>query len=270
MVMLGRRFAEEKVATFLIGCDRLSQLSDPSATVPLPMSRLDIADYLGLTIETVSRTFTRLEREAVTSCRAACACAIRPAPRPWPQPDLARLGTKIRLAGRGSRGRTGRAIRTGEQATTKDRAMTDDHDNVIRFPHCARRGDDLDAELAKLEAQLGTSRMRYYKLNGYTPIRVATLNAWVVEVARHDHITAETGIDPWRVDVTKIGDVVISTVFLGLDYRMSRRELPLLFETRVFGSLDHFQNRCATWDKAKAMHAEAVALVRGEQAPKFR
>jgi hypothetical protein len=25
--------------------------------------------------------------------------------------------------------------------------MTDDHDNVIRFPHCARRVDDLDAEL---------------------------------------------------------------------------------------------------------------------------
>jgi hypothetical protein len=36
--------------------------------------------------------------------------------------------------------------------------MTDDHDNVIRFPHYARRVDDLDAELAKLEALLGTSR----------------------------------------------------------------------------------------------------------------
>jgi hypothetical protein len=74
----------------------------------------------------------------------------------------------------------------------KDRAMTDDHD-VIRFPHCARRVDDLDAQLAKLEAQLGASRMRFYKLDGHIPIRVETLKAWADEVARHDRNTAETG-----------------------------------------------------------------------------
>jgi hypothetical protein len=143
--------------------------------------------------------------------------------------------------------------------------MRDNHDNLIRVPHCARRVDDLDAELAKLEEQLGTSRMRFYKFDGHIPIRIETLKAWADEVARHDRITAETGIDPWRVDVIKIDDVVISTVFLALDYRRSRRGLPLLFETRVFGgSLDRFQNRCATWDKAEAMHAEAVALVRGQ------
>lgn len=66
MVLLGRRSAEERVASFLIGWrERLSQLRGSSAIVPLPMSRLDIADYLGLTIETVSRTFTKLEREGV-------------------------------------------------------------------------------------------------------------------------------------------------------------------------------------------------------------
>jgi hypothetical protein len=85
--------------------------------------------------------------------------------------------------------------------------------------------------------------------HGHIPIRVETLKAWADEVAQHDRIAALTGIDPWRVDVTKIGGVVISTVFLGLDYRMSRRGSPLLFETRVLGgSLDRFQNRCATWD----------------------
>lgn len=60
MVLLGRRSAEEKVASFLIRWrDRMAQLSGPAETVALPMSRQDIADFLGLTIETVSRTFTR-------------------------------------------------------------------------------------------------------------------------------------------------------------------------------------------------------------------
>src|ERR1700692_984246 len=66
MVLLGLRSAEEKIATFLIAWrDRLVLLGDPSSTVPLPMRRLDMADFLGLTIETVSRTFTKLERDGV-------------------------------------------------------------------------------------------------------------------------------------------------------------------------------------------------------------
>ena len=66
MVLLGRRSAEEKVASFLIGWrDRLAAFRGPSSTVPLPMSRQDIADFLGLTIETVSRTFTKFERDGV-------------------------------------------------------------------------------------------------------------------------------------------------------------------------------------------------------------
>jgi CRP/FNR family transcriptional regulator, anaerobic regulatory protein len=66
MVLLGRRSAEEKVATFLVRWrDRLALIGAVAAITPLPMSRQDIADYLGLTIETVSRTFTKLERDGV-------------------------------------------------------------------------------------------------------------------------------------------------------------------------------------------------------------
>lgn len=64
MVILGRRTADEKIASFLIGLrNRWARLNGASVTVHLPMSRQDIADFVGLTIETVSRTLSRLARE---------------------------------------------------------------------------------------------------------------------------------------------------------------------------------------------------------------
>lgn len=64
VVLLGRRNAEERVVAFLLGFrERLARVSTRSVTVPLPMSRQDMADYLGLTIETVSRTISKLARE---------------------------------------------------------------------------------------------------------------------------------------------------------------------------------------------------------------
>lgn len=63
MLLLGRRSAEEKVAAFLLNLQtRYGRIAPISVNVPLPMSRQDIADYLGLTIETVSRTLTKLAR----------------------------------------------------------------------------------------------------------------------------------------------------------------------------------------------------------------
>ena len=60
-----------------------------------------------------------------------------------------------------------------------------------------------------------------------------------------------------------IGDVRISTVFLGLDHNFLG-DRPLLFETMIFGGAhDQYQERCSTWDEAEKMHAEALALVRG-------
>lgn len=66
MTMLSRRSAEERVAVFLVAMRRRwSRIRGESVTIELPMQRLDIADYLGLTIETVSRTLTKLAREKV-------------------------------------------------------------------------------------------------------------------------------------------------------------------------------------------------------------
>jgi CRP/FNR family transcriptional regulator len=64
MLLLGRRTAEEKVAAFLLALrERYARATGhASVTVELPMGRQDMGDYLGLTIETVSRMLTRLDR----------------------------------------------------------------------------------------------------------------------------------------------------------------------------------------------------------------
>lgn len=68
MLLLGRKSAEEKVASFLlmlakrsllIGCSHFRASEIP--TFDLPLTRADMADFLGLTIETVSRQITKLK-----------------------------------------------------------------------------------------------------------------------------------------------------------------------------------------------------------------
>jgi CRP-like cAMP-binding protein len=60
-VLLLARSAQERVVDFLLD---MAARESSGETVELPMSRQDIADYLGLTIETVSRTLTQLENNA--------------------------------------------------------------------------------------------------------------------------------------------------------------------------------------------------------------
>lgn len=65
-VMVGRKSATEKLASFLLALARREAGSDAdTATIQLPMTRTDIADFLGLTIETVSRRFTALRKLGV-------------------------------------------------------------------------------------------------------------------------------------------------------------------------------------------------------------
>jgi CRP-like cAMP-binding protein len=62
-LLLGRKSALEKLASFLLVLARRS--GDEGASFKLPMTRTDIADYLGLTIETVSRNMTKLKLSGV-------------------------------------------------------------------------------------------------------------------------------------------------------------------------------------------------------------
>ncbi|MCR5879275.1 helix-turn-helix domain-containing protein [Phenylobacterium sp. J367] len=67
LMLLSCRSARERVAAFLLNqADRC-----PHPAVELPMGRQDMADYLGLTIETVSRTLTQLQDAAIVEFAAA-------------------------------------------------------------------------------------------------------------------------------------------------------------------------------------------------------
>ena len=68
-LLLGRASAAQKIAAFLL---EIADGHSAGGPIDLVMSRQDIADYLGLTIETVSRTFTQLQAARqidLESCR---------------------------------------------------------------------------------------------------------------------------------------------------------------------------------------------------------
>jgi len=91
--------------------------------------------------------------------------------------------------------------------------------------------------------------------DGRTP-RPATLEDWTSNenLRRRPHVAKEM-----------IGDVLVSTVFLGIDHAHDSG-IPLLFETMIFGGEhDQWQDRCSTWSGAEDMHAVAVEMVKASQ-----
>lgn len=97
--------------------------------------------------------------------------------------------------------------------------------------------------------------MEYYVLKDKTPVHVPDVMTWARWFESADRHIANTNI----------GDVHISTVFLGLDHGYSELGPPLIFETMIFGGEhDQYQDRCSTYEEAEAMHKRAVALVNGE------
>jgi len=73
-ILLLIKSAQERVASFLL---EMAERACAGNTVELPMSRQDIADYLGLTIETVSRTLTGLEGTAAIEVLTSRRIALR-------------------------------------------------------------------------------------------------------------------------------------------------------------------------------------------------
>ncbi|MBV1837295.1 Crp/Fnr family transcriptional regulator [Acetobacter estunensis] len=71
MLLLGRKTARERVASFLQELleKEYGDSPAPGSWISFPMTRADIADYLGLTVETVSRTLSGLRREGLITVR---------------------------------------------------------------------------------------------------------------------------------------------------------------------------------------------------------
>lgn len=91
---------------------------------------------------------------------------------------------------------------------------------------------------------------KYYILDGHTPVK-ASLNQWATWYETAGRDVAKTSKD----------DVIVSTVFLGIDHSFGGGGQPMLFETMTFGGPhDQSQERCSTWEQAEAMHKAACEL----------
>jgi CRP/FNR family transcriptional regulator len=76
MLLLGRKTARERLASFLMGRALVAD-GEMTARIHLPMTRSDIADYLGLTIETVSRMLSRFKAERLIEIHGSSDIVIR-------------------------------------------------------------------------------------------------------------------------------------------------------------------------------------------------
>lgn len=95
-----------------------------------------------------------------------------------------------------------------------------------------------------------------YILDGHKPIPCDDLMEWAKWFETAERHIADT----------KIGKVRISTVFLGLDYRLEGNGEPILFETMVFGGeLDEETHRYTTWEKAEIGHKKMISKVKARQ-----
>jgi len=70
MLLLGRKDAMEKIASFLLMMGERQTTGEAADEIHVPMGRSDIADYLGLTTETVSRTLTKLKGQGSIALHA--------------------------------------------------------------------------------------------------------------------------------------------------------------------------------------------------------
>lgn len=106
-----------------------------------------------------------------------------------------------------------------------------------------------------------------YILDGHRPVPCENLLRWARWLQTADRIVART----------KIGPLLVSTVFLGLDHDLlGRNGLPLVFETMIFGTdaagdfVESFCERYSTWGGAERGHRAAVEMAQEQLAESAR
>lgn len=102
----------------------------------------------------------------------------------------------------------------------------------------------------------------YWILDGHTPKQAKD----VVEWARFYEDFSNR-----NVKQDEVGNILVSTVFLGIDHNFFGKGPPLLFETMLLSkttSTGNYQERYATWDEAEKGHARALAEALALQAGK--
>lgn len=92
----------------------------------------------------------------------------------------------------------------------------------------------------------------YYILKGREAVPVKDVLTWAKYFETADR----------HVDKTYVGEVYISTAFLGMDHQWGEGP-PLIFETMIFnGEHDGYEDRYSTWEEAEKGHEKAVELVK--------
>lgn len=92
-----------------------------------------------------------------------------------------------------------------------------------------------------------------YILDGHTPVQEPDLMKWSGWYEKANRRVRQSTATV-KLDGKNVGEVRVSTVFLGLDHSFGDGE-PMLFETLVFGGpLDGEMDRCSTWEGAEKMH----------------
>lgn len=78
LMSVSHRTAQERIAGFLLALSqRNARRGEDATTIVLPMTRTDIADFLGLTIETVSRTISKLRAEGIIELEHCILVTVR-------------------------------------------------------------------------------------------------------------------------------------------------------------------------------------------------